>query len=249
MTKKLLEEFGSLPLTAITADAIESYLARRRGDDDWQPATYNRYLAILKTVFKYAIERGRLRYNPAGPIKTVQIQEKKPRPYADQELARLLEEMEGTPDKRAIAIVAVDTGMRRGELTRLRWEEVDLEKRMITVQETKNKEVRTIPMTDRVFSILADLRRQNQEAPVTSLLVWGGSADIRQLLVRAGKRAGIPGCTMHRLRDTFATRLADKEVPLDRMKKLLGHKTVEMTLRYAETREHHLQEAIARLNG
>ena len=114
LTKKLVEELGLLPLTAVSADGIESYLARRRGNDDWQPATYNRYLAILKTVFKYAIERGRLRHNPAAPIKTVQVQEKKPRPYSDQELAKLLGEIEGTPDKRDIAIVAVDTGMRRG---------------------------------------------------------------------------------------------------------------------------------------
>ena len=248
LTKKLLEEFGSLPLTAITADAIESYLARRRGDDDWQPATYNRYLAILKTVFKYAIERGRLRHNPAAPIKTVQVQEKNPRPYSDQEIAKLLEELTATPDKRDIAIVAVDTGMRQGELARLKWEDVDFERKQIVVKETKNKEDRTIPMTNRVHTILAALRQQNQEAQITSLLVWGKPANIRQLLTRAGKRAGIAGCTQHRLRDTFATQLADNEAPLDRMKKLLGHKTVEMTLRYAETREYHLKETIALLN-
>ena len=53
---------------------------------------------------------------------------------------------------------------------------------------------------------------------------------------------------MHRLRDTFGTRLADKNVPLDRIKKLMGHKTVEMTLRYVETRDHHLEEAIAAIS-
>ena len=53
----------------------------------------------------------------------------------------------------------------------------------------------------------------------------------------------------HMFRHTFATRLRDRGVPLDRIKELLGHKTMVMTLRYAKVRPVQLEEAIAALNG
>jgi integrase len=54
---------------------------------------------------------------------------------------------------------------------------------------------------------------------------------------------------MHQLRHTYATRLRDKGVPLDRIKELLGHKTMAMVLRYAKARPEQTREAVAALNG
>lgn len=248
LVAKLVEEFGDRPLAGITGDDIESYLARRRGDDEWADSSYNRYLAIIKSIFKYAEERGRIIHNPADSAKTLRLQKKNPNPYSDEEVKRLLAELEPRQEKRGIALVALDTGMRRGELMNLMWNDVDFEKGRIVLKETKNKEDRIIPMTARVSEHLSQLYEANKLGQRRSLYVWGISADIRQLLGRAGKRVGIERATMHRLRDTFGTRLADKGVPLDRIKKLMGHKTVEMTLRYVETRDHHLEDAIASIS-
>ena len=244
--RMLVREFGEQPIRTITAHQISTYLAHRQ-EQGLSVASANRYLAALKTILKCAKEWGFIGHSPAESVTMAPEQKKKPNPYTDSELDRLLSALEHVPDKRNIAVVAADTGMRKGELRNLKWSDVDLQKREITVRETKNRDYRTIPMTRRVYEILFDLHGRNTSAKVKSLQVWGTSADIRQLLGRAGKRVGIEGATMHRLRDTFGTRLADNGVPLDRIRRLMGHRSIEMTLRYAETREHHLADAIATL--
>jgi integrase len=249
LIRQMVEAFGDRPIGAITGDDIETYLARRRGDDEWADSSYNRYLAIFKAIFKYAQERGRIVQSPAAAIKTIRLQKKQPNPYSDTDLKKLLVELGKNLGKWAVAVVAVDTGMRRGELMRLRWNDIDLDQRTILVKDTKNKEDRSIPMTDRVYDVLSLAYSENRASELPTLEVWGVSADIRQLLTRVGKRVGIEMAIMHRLRDTFGTRLADKGVPVDRIKKLMGHKSIEMTLRYVETREHHLRDAIAAISG
>ena len=247
MLRKLVEEFGQLPLNGITTKKIESYLARKRDQEGVSIPTTNRYLATLKTMFKMAVRWGYLGYNPAEPVKTLKEESNIPDALTDQQLEQLLNELPGYA--RVIATLAADTGMRRSEMAQLQWSNIEFDERMIIVQGStaKNDEFRVIPMTDRVHNLLQELYQQNQESKIKQLQVlpW---KDIKKSLHSAGVRAGIGHVHLHMLRHTFATRLRDKGVPLDRIKELLGHKTMEMVLRYAKARPQQLKEAIEALN-
>lgn len=181
------------------------------------------------------------------PIKTLREESKIPEALTEEQLGKLLAEL---PDNaRTIATFAVDTGLRRSEIKQLQWSDIRFGERMIVVRgsEAKNDEFRVIPMTERAYTLLQELYQQNQQAKVKRMqaIPW---QDIKKSLHGAGMRAGIGHVHLHMLRHTFATRLRDRGVPLDRIMELLGHKSMEMVLRYAKARPEQLKDAIAALD-
>ena len=249
MVKKLVEEFGERPIRDIDSHSIDGYLARRR-DEGLSQASCNRYLAALKAIFKKAAEWGYISINVTEYVKMVREPEKKPNPYRDDELQRVFSCLDA-PHRR-IAEIYLHTGMRRGELIKLLWKDVDFESRLIVIRAPKNDRDRAIPMSERVYEILQQVREEWEDCKrgkVISLEVFGSYANIRRALITAMKRGRIAedrrDRPIHRLRDTFGTKLAEKGVPADRIQKLMGHKDIAMTLRYVETREQGLRDAIA----
>ena len=205
--KKLDQEFGALLLTAITSRRIETYIARRRDQDGVTDSTNNRYLAVLKTMFKMALRWGYLGHNPAAGIRAVKEQGKIPEALTDDPLEQLLVAL---PERiRLIVTIAADTGMRKGELRRLRWDDVVLAERSIRVQESKNYAFRVIPMTHRVYGILVGLWNERTGEKVRNIQVLP-FVDIKISLHKAGINTGIGHVHMHMLRHTFATRLRDR---------------------------------------
>ena len=99
---------------------------------------------------------------------------------------------------RRLVIVAADTGMRRSELRRLTWEDVDFEIGTLTVRKSKNKDYRVIPMTEKVRELLLHLRSA-PDCEETSVLPVG---DVKRSLHTAAIRAGIGHVHMHQLRHT-----------------------------------------------
>jgi len=165
-----------------------------------------------------------------------------PDALSDSELEALID---ACPERtRHVVIMAADTGMRRSEIQRLTWRDVDFEAGTVTVRQSKNKDYRVIPMTDRVRSLLANLQPVLTQ-PGQPIIPFG---DIKRSLHSAGVRAQIGHVHLHQLRHTFATRLRDRGVPLDRIMELMGHRSMEMALRYAKARPQQLVEAIAALN-
>jgi integrase len=246
---RIMEELGDLPIADVTADTIESYLARRR-DDGKSKGTRNRELAIFKAVLKKAHEWGYVARNVASDVKTEREGRKQPQSYRRDEIDRLQQELQ--PRHRDIMTLYLHTGLRRGEMMKLRWADIDFEARTLAVRAPKNDDDRTIPLSNDVVEILQKRRQECQEerqSGVVDLRVYGELGDIRQVLDRAATRAGIEEGRrhrlQHRLRDTCATTLLDHGVALDRVQVILGHRDIGMTRRYAETRPEGLREAIS----
>ncbi len=243
MLRKLDEEFGGHSLDSITTRQIERYLTRRRNTDGITTATANRYLATLKTLFKTACNWDYISDNPTTRLSMLKEQSRVPDALSDHELDALIAEC---PERtRQVVIMAADTGMRRSELQRLSWRDVNFETGTVTVRQSKNKDYRVIPMTDRVRSMLMRLKPELTE-PEQRVIVFG---DIKRSLHSAGMRANVGHVHLHMLRHTLATRLRDRGVPIDRIMQVMGHRTMEMSLRYAHARPQQLVEAIAALNA
>ncbi len=118
----------------------------------------------------------------------------------------------------------------------------------LTIGKSKTGEFRMVWLTDRAKSVLTDLKSRQLSKKVVDVRVFPFT-DIRGSLDAAAERAGIGHVHMHQFRHTYATRLRDKGVPLDRIKELLGHKTMAMVLRYAKARPEQTREVVATLNG
>ena len=238
----LEEAFGQSLLSQITPRAIDRYLSRRRREDGLTAATCNRYLACLKTLFKQARIWGYLDQLPTDALQMQKEDSKVPDALSDDELTRLLQHC--SEPTHTIVTLAADTGMRKSEIGRLRWGHIDFDVGIITVHKTKNGRFRAIPMTKRLRERLLAIMPTPPDPTATVFT----HVNIGRRLQTAAKDAGIRHVHMHRLRHTFATRLRDRGIPLDRVMELLGHSSYQMVLRYAKARPQQLINAIASLD-
>jgi integrase len=193
-------------------------------------ATINRELTTLKHVFTMAKKWGLTEHNPVKEVKFFRIDEKVERVLSPQEEAKLLDA--ASPHLRLILVIALHTGMRRGEILRLSWDHVDFRQRCVIVAQSKSGRVRRIPMNSQLTSILEHVKK-------TDLYVCGDPetgkpfGSVRTAFLAAARRAKIGRIRFHDLRHTFATRLVERGVDLATVAELLGHSTIMMTMRYA----------------
>ncbi|HEX8096437.1 MAG TPA: site-specific integrase [Pyrinomonadaceae bacterium] len=133
---------------------------------------------------------------------------------------------------RPIVICALDTGMRRGEILKLRWEHVHLDRRAITITafNTKTMRAREVPVSERLALELQSLYDKNQPAP--DCLVFGIEDNIKRSFRTACRLAGLTGLRFHDLRHTAATRLVAHGLELPELGNLLGHTQAQTTYRY-----------------
>jgi integrase len=144
---------------------------------------------------------------------------------------------------RVMVVVALNTGLRRGELLALRWENVDLVAGRLLVRRNvwrkvvgtpKSGRTREVPLNDRALQALRGHR--HLRGPLVFCEEDGSqlSAQMAEAAItRTSKRAGLRKIGWHTARHTFASHLVMKGVPLKAVQELLGHATIEMTMRYA----------------
>ncbi len=240
----LTAAFGGY-LSEITTKGVQDYKAKRL--ETVKPATVNKELALLKDMFSKAIEWGYVKQNPAKPVKLPKEPPGRLRYLTPEELTRLLDAC--APHLKPIALIAVHAGMRRREILSLRWSDVDLRKRPITLTKTKNNERRILPMNAHLADVLRRLPR-HVESPYVFCDRDGRPYDrIDNGFRRACKRAGIVDCRFHDLRHTFASHLVMRGANLRSVQELLGHKTAKMTTRYIHLSAPHLQETVSLLDS
>jgi len=240
----LFEHFGPLPLSAITASAIKTWLANREAQG-LSAASSNRYLSIFKSIYKTAVTYGFCKTNPASAVTTQKEPIKVKDILDDDEFERLLAEL---PDySRRIVLVAAETGMRASEIRRLKWEDVDLGTGELRVVTAKNKEFRVVPFTERLRAMLEEMKVEVTPNPTTPVFE---SMDIKKGLAAALKRAGIEKhVTLHSFRHQFATRALEAGVSSFHLQAIGGWKSPVMLQRYGKVRNKALHEQMAKLNG
>ena len=140
--------------------------------------------------------------------------------------------------------------MRQSEQYSLKWSQVNLEKRLVHLPKTKNGKARYIPLHAVAVAAFERLKRPGQAigSPVFKGRK-GASQGARGWFKRAVDRAGIVDYTWHCNRHTYASRLVMAGVDLRTVGELLGHKTAQMSLRYAHLAPEHFMNAVDRLPG
>ena len=153
-----------------------------------------------------------------------------------------------------LVLLALNTGMRRGELFNLRWRDVDLKGARLVVEgrTSKSDTTRHLPLNTEALEVLKKWKRGKTSSPSHHVFPGrdGGRLDnVNSAWRSVIKLANIPDFRFHDLRHTFASNLVIAGVPLNTVRELLGHSTMEMTLRYAHLSPDHKADAVALLNS
>jgi integrase len=144
---------------------------------------------------------------------------------------------------RPFLILAVETGMRRGELLSIRWCDVDLKTRTVRILRTKNGHPRTIPLTPRGAEVLSSLDRQDDRVfPVTSNA-------IRLSWQRLRRRAGLDDLRLHDLRHEAVSRFFELGLTIPEVALISGHRDPRMLSRYTHLRPENIAEKLAKLTA
>jgi len=227
-------------------------------------ATVNREISCLHHLFAKGAEWELLEQNPFSRGKSLLTKENNQRLrfLSQEELQKLLTV---SPDHlQEIIICAVNTGMRRGELLSLKWEQIH--NGFIYLQNTKTNDPRQIPVNDTLAELFKKIKKQNPGSAYVftyrttkkdkstenlKVITFNNTPmrNIKHAFETAVKKSGIDHCRMHDMRHTFASHLLMNGASLKDVQELLGHKTFEMTLRYAHLSQAHKKNAVNLLNG
>jgi len=211
-------------------------------------ASVNRVTACLSHLFSKAVEWEKIEQNPFSRGKSLIIKENNQRTrfLTEDEVTNLLDEC--PKYIRNIAECALNTGMRKGEILPLKWDQI--RNGFIYLRETKTKEPRQIPINDDLEAMFKGIRKE-QHLRSDHIFLHEGKPikTIRVAFIGALRRADIEDFSFHDLRHTFASQVIMKGGSLKDVQELLGHKTMAMTLRYAHLTQEHKKAAVNLLNG
>jgi integrase len=242
---QVTRNFGSRRLADISPWLVEKWKAERIKETGY--TEFDRELACLKHMFTKAIEWKMITENPARTVKPFRKTRRRERFLTQEEIRRLLDQL---PDhQRPLIQLALLTGLRRGNLLNLKWEQVniDLGILIIPAQEAKGGRDLKLPLAPEAVELLKSIPRH----PSSNYVFCKGDGkpykDIYSGFRLALKRAGIEECTIHTLRHTVGSHLVMNGVDLATVKELLGHRDIQTTLRYAHLAQDHKREAIAKV--
>jgi integrase len=220
------------------------------------PATVNRYLTSLSHLFSIACNDWE--WSMDNPVKRVsKLKEPSGRVrYLDEdERDRLLNACRNSENASIylIVLLALTTGMRRGEILKLKWKDINIDKGLVTILEPKNGELRSVPLVGEVIPLLAERSKIRR---IDTPLVFPGtrprSGEVKPLVIRATwknvlEEANIKDFRFHDLRHTAGSYLAMSGASEREIQEILGHRTTQMTKRYTHLSQEHTRGVIERM--
>ncbi len=235
------QHLGSQTLLAkVTPAQVEEFKLKRAREV--ARATVDKELAVLKALFNWSIARGLAVSNPVRRVKLFHDDNSRLRYLSREEYDRLIEaakQVKTSPYLVEKIVLAAHTGLRRGSLFNLRWEQIDFANRVMRIPRTKSGRPLSVPLNATALSTLQALY-ENRE-PVSPYVFPHRSGpnagepvmDIKNGFHAALELAEITDFTWHDLRHTFASWLMMRGASLRSVAELLGHASMKMTVRYA----------------
>ena len=214
-------------------------------------ATINRYKASISVIFTHACRYYNLKDNPSRHIPSLPENNERTRFLSEAERTRLFASCRASHwDKLyLIVLLAITTGARKGELTNLRWNDIDFERRTAYVSTTKNGQPKVLPLTDSVIKELQLFNNNDSGLIFASKVKEEVAYCFTNPWKKALEDAEIKDFRFHDLRHSCATYLAQSGASLLEIADVLGHKQISVTKRYAHLCIEHKSSLINRVMG
>jgi|TARA_B100001971_G_C18233126_1_gene565251 integrase len=249
------ESFLDTRLDRISIADIQAWRAQRLSKGIAK-STVNRDTTSLKSVLNKAVEWKMIGENPISGVKPLRVDKQGRVRYLSTDEETRLREALGHVDCRApylqpMVLVAMNSGLRRGELLNLKWGDVDLDRKTIVVRGSgaKNSQTRYVNANEEVIQVLRNWRGNAKK----NNYVFGNPNNGGQLghfkrsWATVKEKAEVEDFRFHDLRHHFCSKLAMAGVDLNTIRELAGHSDFQMTLRYAHLSADHKQAAVEQL--
>jgi len=269
--KKRLGHYALNDVSAAKIVACRNELSQSETGNDMKrtrsPATVNRYLAALSHVYSIAVNEWEwLEKSPMGRVKKLTEPRGRVRflsedtvvdgdtvPGERTQLLAACLEVKAAEHLYPFVVLALSTGMRQGEIASLEWSQVDFERRRITLFNTKNKEIRVVPLVGMAHELLLQRAKGINATPGTLVFesekIPGKPFDLRAAWRSAVKKAGLVDFRFHDLRHSAASYLAMNGATPNEIAEVLGHKTLQMVKRYSHLSEAHTTALVEKMNN
>lgn len=219
MKVKYLDE-----VTVRIADEFASNLAR-----EVKPVTVNFYIRTLRAIFGIALKWKYIASNPFREVKLPSFELPPPRILSKRELKKIFETtLRECPEYLPLFQFYVFTGLRRSEALRLEWADINDGANYMVITKTKGKRFRHVPLLPETINILG--QRRNKPQPFSEFR----ADDVTNTFRAMAQKAGVKNASLHDLRRSFSSYLADLGVPAAFIQKWLGHSD------FAVTQDHYL---------
>jgi integrase/recombinase XerD len=251
-----MRALGKSRLEQICKEDLGAYIEHEQ-DRGLKASTINVRLQTLKAFLRFLIERDIVRPEVLSKRMSVKVPDALPRYMDPDEVSRLIDVIDEIRD-RAMIMVLLRTGMRIGELLNTLVGDVNLKERKIGIYEADKTRVgRTVYLSDDALAALKTWFKKRESRKAYLFYAQGRNTitypGVRVMFNKYVDKAGLShkGYTLHCLRHTFATELLNGGMSLNCLQQLLGHSSIEMTLRYArltdKTREEEYFKAMEKI--
>lgn len=260
----LIKHFGDKPLKRISTHGIESYLAEKLKEGQLSATTIGYHLRVLKTVLKRAVLWGYLRSNPADSIEKPKARKAEMDFLSPEEIKLFLAQVD--KDYYALFLMAILTGMRRGELLGLKWGDIDWNSGLVFVRRSLWRGQLVSTKSERAARAIVMSPKLAKTLKLHKLATLGSDLDlifcntdgkpldpdslVRNQFHPALRRAGLRKIRFHDLRHTFTSLLIYQGENIKFIQAQLGHASIQTTLdRYGHLLPEGNREAGERLDS
>jgi integrase len=247
--------FANKQLGGITQFDVEKFIIKlkkgknKRGKH-FAPATIKHQVQLLSRLFTLAWQWGLYKGdNPCKRVKKPKLNNKITEFFSEEELIRLHQTLEIWPNRMTVSIIlfTMYTGIRRGEVFKLTWDDVDLNRRIFTLRDPKGILDQILPLSSEATEVLRKVPREYN----TKWVFYGKNGqqrtDFKGPWARIRKAANLPKTyRFHGLRHNFASYLASSGESIYMVQKLMCHKDVKTTMRYAHLTDQAKRQAAIR---
>jgi integrase len=213
------------PMRAVTTQDIDAIVTAMRADG-LAASTVRHYIEVLSSAWQTAIRLGLAHVNPCRGVSLPRVEEKAVPWLSATDIDSLVAAM--PPRMRGIVALIADTGLRGSEARALLWSDIAPDFSTVLVRESKSGRPRVVPLIGRAPAMLKELPRAGDRVFAIDRTTF--MEDFRA----AADRAGMPDITAHSLRHAYASGLVQAGVDLPTVARLLGHTTIQVTMRYAQ---------------
>jgi len=265
LKKHLLPRFGDRPLSEITRQEIQMYVAHLT-QAGYAPKSIDHIHDVLSAILRTAVKWGHLQENPARGVDLPKLRTVRPKwALTPHQASALLDKL--PPLGRAMVGLAILSGLRRGELFALRWQDIDEASRVLTIREavydgvfdTPKTEagVRQLPLSDAALGFVRGWKDRAGRSDAGDLVFATSTGKaispnnvLRRAIFPACEALGLPHATWLTFRRTYSSWSHDKGVPGKVVAQLMGHANVDTTLNvYTQVLDGALRTAVDKVGG